>query len=162
MIVVSDTSPITNLAAIGRLDLMPRLFGSVLIPDAVAKELAACPADALGFVDLSANNWLVVTSVAHPPIATALSLDLDAGEAETIALALDVRARVVLMDERRGRRLAQRLGLNTLGVIGILVKAKRDGMIEQVKPLLDALISEAGFWIGAGLRSRVLQEVSED
>lgn len=161
MIVVSDTSPITNLAAIGRLDLLRPLFHSVLIPGAVAAELAACPADAPGFVDLSANDWLVVRPVVEPSVAAALSLDLDVGEAEAIALALEARADIVLMDERRGRRLARRLGLRPLGLLGILVKAKRDGAIEQVKPLLDSLISEAGFWIAPGLYSRVLREVSE-
>ena len=162
MTVVSDTSPLTNLAAIGRLDLLPRLFHSVLIPDAVAKELTACPTEVPGFVDLAANEWLVVKAVAQPSVATALSLDLDVGEAETIALAVELGADVVLMDERRGRRLAERLGLRALGLLGVLVKAKREGVIERVEPLLDALISEAGFWIGPDLRSRVLREVSEE
>ena len=162
MIVVSDTSPITNLAAIGHIDLLPRLFAQVIIPDAVALELAACPAGAPGFVDVSSCDWLVARPVEKPSVAAALSLDLDIGEAETLALALEVGAAVVLMDERRGRRLAQRLGLRPLGLLGILVKAKRDGAIERVKPLLDSLISEAGFWIGPELYSKVVREVSED
>lgn len=162
MIVVSDTSPITNLAAIGHLELLRSLFGSVLVPDAVVAELRACEVGTPGFVDLDPNDWLVARPIVEPAVAAALSMDLDLGEAQAIALALESGADVVLMDERRGRRLAQRLGLRTLGVLGVLVKAKRERRIEHVKPLLEALVSQAGFWIGNDLYARVLREVSED
>lgn len=132
MIVVSVTSPI---AAIGRLDLLHSLFGTVVIARAV--------------VDPKKAPWLTVRSVKRRNLVAASSADLDAGEAEAIALAADVKADLILMDERRGRRYAARLGLRPLGLLGVLIKAKRDGVVTAVKPILDDLISKAGFWIGS-------------
>lgn len=74
-----------------------------------------------------------------------MSRELDKGEAEAIALALELGADQVLIDERRGRRIAARLNLRYTGILGILVEAKNRGLISEVKPLLDALIDRAGF-----------------
>jgi hypothetical protein len=161
LITVSDTSPITNLAAIGQLALLRDSFKRLFIPAAVAAELSACPRDCPGYVDLAANGWIAVSSVRQRSVATALSMDLDVGEAEAIALALELDADIVLIDERRGRRLARRLGMRPLGLLGVLVNAKRDGLVEQIRPLIDALLADAGFWIGHDLYRRVLQEVFE-
>ncbi len=90
-----------------------------------------------------------------------LSRELDKGEAEAIALALELRADQVLIDERRGRRIAARLNLRYTGILGILVEAKNRGLISEVKPLLDALINQAVFWVAAPLYSSVLQIVDE-
>lgn len=90
-----------------------------------------------------------------------MSRELDKGEAEAIALALELRADQVLIDERRGRRIAARLNLRYTGILGILVEAKNRGLISEVKPLLDALINQAVFWVAAPLYSSVLQIVDE-
>ncbi|CCI21527.1 conserved hypothetical protein [Microcystis aeruginosa PCC 9808] len=92
----------------------------------------------------------------------ALADELDKGEAEAIALALELGADQVLIDERRGRRIAARLNLRYTGILGILVEAKNRGLISEVKPLLDALINQAGFWVAAPLYSSVLQIVDEE
>lgn len=88
-----------------------------------------------------------------------MSSELDKGETEAIALALELEAEQVLIDERRGRRIAARLNLRYTGVLGILVEAKNRGLISEVKPLLDALINQAGFWVAAPLYRSVLQIV---
>jgi hypothetical protein len=90
-----------------------------------------------------------------------LSLELDAGEAEAIALAVEMQADIVLLDERLARRVGARLGLRFVGVLGLLVESKRRGLIPFVKPVLDALITRAGFWVGNSLYLRVLAEVGE-
>jgi predicted nucleic acid-binding protein len=161
MIVVSNTSPITNLAAIGRLDLLKELFGTVLLATAVVDELHSCDKDQAGRVDAAHIPWIDVRTVADRALVASLLFDLDAGEAETIALAYETSADVVLIDERRGRHIAGRLGLKPLGLLGVLVLAKRRGDISEVKPVVDDLIRIAGFWISADLYSRVLREVSE-
>lgn len=80
-------------------------------------------------------------------LVTALRRDLDRGEAETIALALDLSADLVLLDEREGRHAAQRLGLAVNGIVGLLLEAKSCGALEAIHPLLDALRHEAGFYL---------------
>jgi predicted nucleic acid-binding protein len=85
-----------------------------------------------------------------------LSRELDKGEAEAITLALELEAEQVLIDARRGRRIAARLNLRYTGILGILVEDKNQGLISEVKPLLDALINQAGFWVAAPLCISVL------
>lgn len=83
------------------------------------------------------------------------------GEAEAIALTVEVQAEQVLIDERRGRLVAARLNLRYTGILGILVEAKSQGLIAEVKPLLDALVNEAGFWVAEPLYNSVLRLVNE-
>ena len=161
MIVVSDTSPITNLAAIGHLNLLGRLFVSITIPDAVCRELTALPPGSPGAVDPSGLDWMTVKSVADGALVASLSLSLDDGEAEAIALAREMKSDLVLVDERRGRRAAERLGLKPLGLAGILLLAKRKGAISALKPLLDSLVGTAGFWISRELYARIIAEAGE-
>jgi len=94
-------------------------------------------------------------------VVAVLQRDLDRGEAETIALALEMGANLVLMDEREGRHMAQRLGLEVIGVVGILLAAKAEGLITAVQPLLDDLRYKAGFYLSDSLYTRVLKIAQE-
>jgi hypothetical protein len=105
--------------------------------------------------------WVEKRSVANRSLLDSLRLELDAGEAESIALAVELKADFVLLDERLARRIATGLGLKVAGLLGVLVEAKRRGLIVLVKPILDALITKAGFWVGRDLYARVLVEVGE-
>jgi len=90
-----------------------------------------------------------------------LEIELDAGEAEALALALELKADLVLLDERRARRIASRLNLRHIGLLGVLIEGKRRRHLESVKPVLDALISAAGFWVSSGLYDRVIEVAGE-
>nr|WP_216087055.1 DUF3368 domain-containing protein [Stanieria cyanosphaera] len=92
----------------------------------------------------------------------ALNNELDIGEVEAIALAVEIQAERLLIDERLGWLVAARLNLRYTGILGILVEAKSQGLIVEVKPLLNALIDQAGFWVAEPLYNRVLQLVDED
>ncbi len=161
MIVVSDTSPINNLAAINQLHLLHQLYESVLIPEAVYRELTDPNFPVAGASEVQTFDWIQTRAVSDLTIVEALSNELDIGEAEAIALAIEIQAERVLIDERRGRLVAARLNLRYTGILGILVEAKTQGLIAEVKPLLDALVSEAGFWVAEPLYNSVLQLVNE-
>jgi predicted nucleic acid-binding protein len=160
LIVVSDTSPVLNLAIIGRLELLHTLFDQVLIPAAVHAELRATmrPPD---HANLDRLPWIVVVSPADRHRVEELSADLDLGEAEAIVLALERKADLLLVDERRGRRTAAALGLTLTGLLGVIAQAKRMGAISAAKPVLDDLINTAHFWIGSALYAEVLAQLGE-
>lgn len=162
MIIVSDTSPINNLAAIGSLYLLQQLYTTVIIPEAVYRELTDPSFPVAGTIEVQTLEWIQTRSVSDCTIIEALSNELDRGEAEAIALALELKATQVLIDERRGRLVAARLNLRYTGILGILVEAKSKRLIPAVKPLLDALINQAGFWIAAPLYDSVLRLVDEE
>lgn len=157
--VVSNASPIINLSAIGHLDLLRALYETISIPDAVFQEITRFDeqpgADAVRTLD-----WITTRVCPRPDLAAALRGELDAGEAEAIALAVATDA-LLLIDERAGRRAAARLGVTRLGLLGALVEAKKRGHLSAVRPLLHALRQDAGFWISDALHERVLAAVDE-
>jgi len=161
VIIVSDTSPINNLAAINHLYLLHDLYGTVLIPEAVYQELTDPNFPVAGATEVQTFDWIQTRTVSDRTLVEALNNELDIGEAEAIALAVEIQAEQVLIDERRGRLVASRLNLCCTGILGVLVEAKSRGLVAEVKPLLDALISEAGFWVAEPLYNSVLQLVNE-
>jgi uncharacterized protein len=114
-----------------------------------------------GATEVQTFDWIQTLTVSDRTIVEALSNELDIGEAEAIALAVEIQANQILIDERRGRLVATRLNLRYLGVLGILVEAKSQGLIAEVKPLLDALVNEAGFWVAESLYKSALRLVDE-
>ena len=161
MIVVSDTSPVLNLARIGRLELLPLLYRQVLIPDAVYRELIDSERDLPPAIDITALPWLMVAAAEAKDRVLALRERLDPGEAEAIVLAIERRADVLLVDERRGRRIAAEAGLKVTGLLGVVARAKEAGLIDLAKPVLDELLQVARFWIGPELYAEVLVALGE-
>ena len=155
MIVVSDTSPISNLWVVGHLDLLRHLYTSLLVPEAVWEELQAVPPVRGKSLDHIAGGWLERRAVSSRSVAAALRSELDAGEAEAIALAIEASAGLLLVDERKARMVAARLGVRCVE-LGVLLQAKRAGILPAVKGVLDTLIVQAGFWISVPLYQRVL------
>lgn len=154
MIVVSDTSALTNLAAVGQLALLQRLYDRVLIPEAVRAEWAADPEFGTGAV--VSRGWLEVVPISNQALLASLRKELDVGEAEAVVLALEVKADLLLMDERRGRRAANTHGIRVVGLLGVLLEAKQKHFIPQIKPVLDDLVHRAGFWVSEKLREETL------
>lgn len=161
MIVVSNTSPLTNLAAIGLFHLLHNLYGQIFIANAVWDELNAQNQVWPGRHEVASAVWITKQSPYNQQAITALRRDLDRGEAETIALALELEADLVLLDERDGRYAAQRFGLEVVGVLGILLEAKSKGFISHIKPHLDALRQKAGFYIHDKLYQQILALAEE-
>jgi len=163
MLVASNTSPISNLAIIGRLDLLRTQFREIWIPGAVEAELSqlADPAAQTAVRKCLKDGWIKPRVLRDHTVARLLEAALDQGEAEAIALALEYSADIVLLDERDGRRAAERAGLSVTGVLGVLLQARQSGHIEKVKPDIEALRSRANFFVPARLEESVLRAAGE-
>lgn len=160
---VSNTSPISNLASIGRLELLKSQFSELWIPDAVVKELTAHP-DPIAQAAIQTairDQWLRIATPGDSSLLRLLLLQLHQGEAEAIALATELKADIVLMDEQEGRQLASRSGLAVTGVLGVLLRAKRVGQVHAVKPEIDLLRSKARFFVSSALEAKVLASAGE-
>ncbi|MEA3212133.1 MAG: uncharacterized protein QOE70_5190 [Chthoniobacter sp.] len=160
MRVVSNTSPISNLAIIGRLSLR---YGRVAVPPEVARELRAV-SHVAGRQTIDAafhEGWLVVESVPTPSALEELRRTLDAGEAEAIALAAATTTDVLLIDERRGRIAARDRCLKVAGVLGELLHAKFTGDLPSVREEMRKLKSEARFFIRADIEGFILSQAGE-
>ncbi|MDO9066188.1 MAG: DUF3368 domain-containing protein [Chloroflexota bacterium] len=163
MPVVSNTSPILNLAITGQLSLLREQFGEILIPAAVREELRVeqdLPGSQAAREALE-TGWIRVEEVKDQVLAQVLSRDLDKGEAEAVALAVQVKAEWALLDEREGRRVAKSLGLKVTGVLGVLLRAQREGRLPSLRKAMDELRQKAGFRIGAGLYADLVKESGE-
>ncbi|MDP1545330.1 MAG: DUF3368 domain-containing protein [Anaerolineales bacterium] len=159
--IVSDSSPLISLARIGKLDLLHRLYGELLIPQAVRHEVVVKGVGQPGFEDVKSAAWIKTAAVTNHEFVLALQRDLDAGESEAIALALEKKADLLLMDERLGREAAQYFGVRCMGLLGVLTEAKYRGEIETIKPVLDLLRDRASYRISVELYQRVLHGVGE-
>lgn len=151
-----------NLAAVGQLDLLRKLYAEVLIPPMVASELNrnGFPVSASTF-PVSASTWIRVTAPRDLEAVSILMRKLDPGESEAIALALEQRADLLLIDERRGWRIAMEKGIPSIALLGVLAEAKSRGVIHLCRPILDEMRRCAGFWIGKELRSKYLISLGE-
>ena len=137
--IVCDASPILAYHAIDRLDLVRQLFVTVTISSAVASEVAPSiprPPD-----------WIVERPLSSPVDPRVLHASLDLGERETLALALELDAAWVVLDDLRARRLAREIGLAVVGSVGIVIRAKQRGLVEAARPTFDALVA-AGLFVG--------------
>jgi len=160
MIVVSDASVLILLAKASQLTLLRALYGHVLLPRQVYDDVVIKGAGRVGAMEVQAADWLETRQVANVVLVKELERNIDPGEAEAIALALEVRADLLLIDERRGRAIAASYGLNMTGVAGLLVEAKHSGLLPVVKPTLDLLI-HSGYRLSDHLYQQILLATGE-
>lgn len=157
-IVISNTTPLIALASINQITLLQQLYGEIVIPPAVEAELAA-GSDKIA-VPLSSASWIKTVALQNEHHAS-LIVGLDRGEAEVLALAQELSAHLVLIDERLARRYARRAGLVLSGTLGVLVKAKQQGVIAAVAPLTQAL-REHGIHLSNAVVAEVLRLAGEE
>ncbi len=160
MSVVSNTGPLISLAGIGRLDLLRELFGTITIPVAVKAELEAGGTEAPGANSIAQSDRIFITPLSHPTDAILESL-LDAGEAAAIALARELKADVILIDESKARKIAREIyGINVVGTGRILIEAKARGLITDVRPFIFQM-RENGYWLSDRLVAEILRQARE-
>jgi predicted nucleic acid-binding protein len=161
VIVVADTSVVLNLCRVQHEHLLVQLFGRVVVPAEVASEFSRLCAAETKFTGLALPGWIEVQPAPQPIPSVVSAANLDAGETAAIALGLSLAADALLIDEKLGRDVANRLGLRTIGILGVLLEARRRGLISRVKTVLDRLETEAGFWVAPLLRQHVMRLAGE-
>jgi predicted nucleic acid-binding protein len=147
MLVVADSSPLIALCRVGRLELLHALFGQLVLPEAVWQEVTASHPEKTGASSIAAASWVEHRCVQDVQLVNLLRQDLGAGESEAIVLAREVKADLLLMDERRGRNAAKRLGLTCTGLVGVLLEARRRGILSDPVRVGQEIRDVAGFWI---------------
>lgn len=150
-VIISDTSAITNLLAIGRIEILERLFGRVMIPPAVSKELSVSHSRLPDFIETT-------------PVDSSFHIDafanLDPGEIEAIQLAKELSADALIIDDKAGRQVASAEGIECMGLLGVLVTAKLLGHLEHVAPVLEEL-KKNRFHFSEAVKLRVLRQAHE-
>lgn len=148
-IIVSDTTCLIVLSKIGILDLLQTLFSTVTITPEIQKEYGQ-----------PLPNWIVVESAVNNHELAILRLMLDEGEASAIALCLEKSHSLLIIDERKGRKIAKDLQIKTIGTLGILLEAKQQGHVTNLRPLIDAL-QQTDFRISKDLLNAILSQAGE-
>ncbi len=158
--IISNATPLITFARINQLYILQQVTGSLTIPEGVFYEIAKYNDIKPGVIHLNQEKWIQVKSVQSRGQVDLLLPTLELGEAEVITLALEQRARLVLMDELTGRQIAQSLGLTITGSIGILIKAKELGLIDELKPLINEMTNQ-GIYFSKTFIDNVLNLVGE-
>lgn len=159
---VSNSSVLIALSAIEQLELLQRRFPEgILIPPAVWREVVETGSGRLGAREVASVPWITVSEVQDRSFVTLLRAELDEGEAEAIALCRDQLTETVLLDEKDARRVARRLGLTVLGTVGVLIWAKRVGILANLHEQLDALQQQGGFRLSHSVIQAALSAVGE-
>jgi predicted nucleic acid-binding protein len=156
--VVSNTTPLISLLSISKLTLLKDLYGQIIIPYAVYTEIEQGN-DKPFYTDLSKIDWIEIKKIQNPYSVKYLS-DLDEGEAEVIILANEIKADLILLDEKLARSFAQRLSITYTGTLGMLIKAKQQGLIKSVEQCIITM-EKNGIWFSDSLINAVLKLAKE-
>lgn len=158
MVVISDSTAITNLYQIKLLMVVKQLYGEIFIPEGVYQELSNF-SDQKALIDQS--DWIKICKIKDQNLLNDLLEELDRGEAEAILLAIESQSDLLIIDERKGRQVAKQHGLRLIGILGVLINAKEKGIIPAVKSYMDELVGKAGFYVSKELYEDVLRRVGE-
>ncbi len=157
--VVCNTSPLQYLHQAGCLQVLPALVDKIIVPPAVVDELSVGKKAGIDLPEVSRLNWLEIrspASIAALPLIT----DLGPGESQVLALALEIPGTVVILDDLLARRVAETMRIQLTGTLGVLLAAKRAGLIKAIAPILDKL-QVLRFRVSPGTRSVVLKLAGE-
>ncbi|MBP9888304.1 MAG: DUF3368 domain-containing protein [Leptospiraceae bacterium] len=160
--IISNTTPLINFSSIERLDILHKLFGEIMIPPAVNTELLE-KVKVFPKLQLALDNPnITVLKLKDEKISAFLNIDLHLGESESIALALENQAQLLLLDEIEGRRIAEYHKVKFIGTVGCLTLAKQKKIIAEVKLVLDEIIEKGNFWLSEKLYLEVLKTNNEE
>ena len=161
MVVICDTSPIINLAMIDCLDFSPKLFQEVIIPRQVFDEIVVKGIGKSGEIEVKNATWIKVLEFEDKVFYSEISQNLDEGESVAITLAIEMGADLLIIDEENGRRIAKEYNIKFTGLLGVLLRAKANGLLQNVQPKIEELRKTANFWISENLYNEVLKLANE-
>ena len=156
MLVLSNTTPLIALAGINSLELLHQLYGSIIIPSAVKAELIGEPEKSA----VANSSWIVIKHISQEERKRDFRARLHTGEVEVMILAEEMCADLVIMDDYAAKKTAKFMGMKTTGTLGILIQAKKQGLIQEVKPLMESLIAQ-GLYVSEKIQRLVLREAEE-
>lgn len=159
VIAVADSGPLIGLARIGQIELLPLIFSEIIVPPEIWHEVTVKGRGLPGAYEISQIQWITIQAPS-PQLVQPLSILVDAGEAQAIALAQTTPNCIILLDDSRARKIAGRLNIKQIGTTGLLLCAKKKGLIEKIRPHINALI-ENGIYIRKQLIDAVLQNANE-
>lgn len=148
-VIISDTSCLIILAKIGELNLLQKLYGTITTTQEIADEFGEM-----------LPEWIIINNAQDKRHQRILELQIDRGESSAIALALEIENNTLILDDFKARKVAEKLGLRITGTIGILIKAKLNGVIPSIKPLFEKIRS-TNFRISSEIELQALKEAGE-
>jgi len=158
--VICNTGPLIALSMIDRIDILRHLFEFVAIPEAVHKEILEGGPINAGLLNYRKAEWIKVEALSKP-VDPLLRTSLDSGEAAVIGLARESNENLILVDERKARKIARTVyGLHVIGSARVLVEAKRRGLSDNVGVALQAM-QDGGYWIGDSIVDAALKQAGE-
>lgn len=163
MVAISDTTCLSTLTRVGELDILPQLFHQILLPQKVHEELLGLSSFGIDIAIFQQLSWLIIQEPSPSPLLSSLlsNRKIDPGEAFAIALAVELQPDWIILDDLNARRVATQLHLNITGLGGILLQAKKTGIIAAVKPLLDNCVQKANFRLAPPIYQKILQMAGE-
>lgn len=159
--IVSNSTPLINFSMIGELGILKQLFNTIVVPEAVWHEIVIKGKSYPSASTVSQSEFVSRERIHNTALFHTLSMNLSAGETETIVLAIETNARLVLLDELEARAIGKHFGLNIMGSIGCLIEAKQRGIIPEVKSYLDRMKNSAKFWVSNQLYKRIMKDQGE-
>ncbi len=148
-IIIADTSSLIALTNIGEVEILKDVYEEVVITPEIKEEYGLEPPE-----------WIKIEQVSDEQKLRLLNLELDQGESSGIALALEKESSLLIIDEKKGRGIAKKLGIKITGILGVMIKAKETGVIDRVKPLIEKL-ERVDFRMSAKLKAQILERVGE-
>lgn len=154
--IVSNTTPISNLLRLDKISILPDLFSAVYIPPAVADELNVAFSSSRDWQKYIDTGQIIIHEISNDIFVNQMIPFLHLGEAQAICLCMELKAKIFLIDDKDGRTIANLNKIPMTGTLGILLRAKKDGLIPNVKQLMDRLRDECHFWIKQELYEKAL------
>ena len=154
--VISNTTPLIALAGIGCLDILQKIYGEIIIPQAVHDEIIGEPEKSA----VINSSWIKVKRISNVDAKRLYRAKLHAGEVEVMILGEEINADLLLMDDYEAKKTAKFMGFTVTGTLGVLLRAKQEGLITEVKPVMTALMNN-GLFISKGVQDYVLKAAGE-
>jgi predicted nucleic acid-binding protein len=158
--VVVNTTPLIALSHVGHMDILRKMYGEILIPEAVYRELSAKPESICKVAVDNSRDWILVKEIQNQMAKSMYKTQLHEGEVEVMILAKEIGADIVIIDDANAKKHAKYLELPVTGTLGVLIKAKQNGYIDELKPILNRMI-ENGIYISQDLVERCLRQSGE-